>query len=385
MNIVEIRVGNSVVAEAQFVVSTTYDTIGATVTYEVQDPGGLVYVTGTAASISEVALNSKLKLLIANASIVIPEAVPVTRKIDKFKLLWQAYTADGVPIATYVETFSVSPAVLDPFGVPDIVECLISQVKVQAVLPCIGNVDVRIYRGNEVLTANIALAPETTPIYNGNLYKWCVLNSTSLGITESLIPYTVLWEYEDSITCERVSEDGYVYHVNPSILMAAKELQSRVNRSKNGTRLAEDAIDLPICINFLKQGMDMFNSMGMPTYFTMTDATGPMRSYWIACSEVLLLQSQYLLEAERSFNLAGQSVTLDFDITSFYETIASNRQSWLDTYIPDFKKNLNRRGVTDGSGNLMDARSRNVGAIGVTLSPISQFYQARYPRYRGFF
>lgn len=382
--IVETTVGSTITPEAQFPVDAKVNTAGAIVSYQLQDKNGVVYATGNALSVSAVSLNSSLQLLVATASVAIPPSVPVTTKKDKYRLVWIAKTSLGSFIGSFVETLSIAPVTVEPFGVPDIVSLLTTDALVQAVLPSVCPVDVTIYNQNNVISAAVSVAPDSAQVYVGSLYKYSFLDADALGIFPSINPYSVVWKYLDMTTGETIMEDGYFYYVNPTILQAAMELQRLVNRSKNGTRLADAAIDLNICIHFLKMGMDYFNGIGQPSYLTMENAWGAVRSMWIACSEVLLLQSQYLLEAERSFNMAGQSITLDFDITQYYDTIIGQKQSYIDAYLPDLKKNIGRRGILMGDGNLNSPYNRNTGALGVTLSPVSNFYSLRFPRYRGY-
>jgi hypothetical protein len=118
----------------------------------------------------------------------------------------------------------------------------------------------------------------------------------------------------------------------------------------------------------------------------MTNAQGPIRAFWLAAAKVLLLQSQYLLEAERSMVMTGQETNLDLDITSYYETIAAQQQSYLESQVPLFKQNTTRRGVTGGDGNITSVANFNVGAIGISLSPVSSYwsyFNKSYGRFTG--
>ena len=382
-SLLEVAVGSLVTPGASFYTPRDLDTTGAYAVCELLDESGVMYAQVNAQSLASTVLDSSRKVVTASATLTIPNSVPVIRRSDKFKLLWLLYGADNKLLSTYVESFSIRPATVHPFGVPDIVECLINNVRLVSVLPTTVNASVSVYRDNYVLYYNPSVPPSSTPVYDGTLFELNINNTYDLGIREAIQPYTVLWEYTDQITGERISEDGYLYHVNPSILSAAKELQQLVHRVRNEARLPETTIDLNVCIAFLKMGMDYFNGTGQPTYFTMQNATGAVRAHWMQASMVLLLRSQYLVEAERSFTMSGQSVSLDFDITQYYESMASAAQSFLDSNTPQFKQNLLRRGQADGDGNITGAVSRNVGSISVALSPVSNFYWMRYPRFKG--
>lgn len=380
--IVETMVGSSVSPMAQFTVPADLNTTSAVARYELMDQSGIVHASGTASSMVEEPLGADRKNVKAIASFSIPSQLPTYDRAHKWVLLWSLYTGN-VAVSSFIETFSIRPPTVHEFGVPDIVECMVNSTRVLAVLPADTGQDTRvtIYRMNTPIFSDV-IAASSTPVYEGVIYDHTIPNLDTLGMRPTLDPYTLLWEYTDSVTGEKVSEDGYLYHVTPMVLSAAKELQSMVHRVRNKARMEDIQIDLNVCIHFLKMGRDMFNAMVMPTNIGMTAAQGSVRAYWIACAQVLLLQSQYLVEAERSFTSSGQSVNLDFDITSHYEAMASTKQGWLDTYMPDFKRNITHRGMTGGEGEESSGVSRNVGAAGVALSPVSNLYWTRYPRYR---
>lgn len=385
MAIVSTAPGKQVTGSAKFRVPSTVDTVGAIVTYTLEDEAGLVYASGSATSISDNPLGQGWKEVSALATVSIPGAVPVLTDEDKLKLVWICRDINQNFLSSYTELFWVYPSTRMPYGVPDIVEVFLDNAIVMANLPSDDPVDISIFKDNTLLKSVTSLPIDLTrPVYSGNTYTWQIDSATQAGIIESLVPYIVLWNYTDDVTGEKVTEDGYLYHSNPSILMAAKELQSMVNRVRASYRLPELVIDLPVCIHFLKMGADYVNSIGKLTDFTMTNAQGPLRAFWIAASEVLLLQSQYLMEAERSFTMNGQSVTLDYDITQHYQSMAQEKQSYLDSHLPPAKSNLSSKGIVDGdgSGGVSGSMRRGGGGVGITLTPISNFYSVAFPRRR---
>jgi hypothetical protein len=385
MTIVSTAPGKQVTGRAKFRVPSSVNTVGAIVTYTLEDAAGLVYASGVASSTSDSSIGRGWKELTALATVSIPGSVPVLTDEDKLQLVWVCQDVDLNYLGSYIETFWVYPSTRMPYGVPDIVEVFLDNAVVMANLPSDDPVDISIFKNNTLLKAVSSLAIDTTrPVYSGHTYTWQIDGATQAGIVESLVPYIVLWNYVDDVTGEHVTEDGYLYHVNPSILMAAKELQSMVNRVRASYRLPELTIDLPVCIHFLKMGVDYLNSIGKLTNYTMTNAQGALRAFWIACAEVLLLQSQYLMEAERSFTMNGQSVTLDYDITAAYQSMAQEKQGYIDTHLPTAKANLSSKGIVDGDGggDVSGSMKRAGGSIGVTLTPISNFYSVSFPRRR---
>ncbi|MEK9322795.1 hypothetical protein, partial [Escherichia coli] len=62
--------------------------------------------------------------------------------------------------------------------------------------------------------------------------------------------------------------------------------------------------------------MDAFNgAYGQFTSFTMTNARGPIREYWLLYAELAAIQSQYLAEGEKAFNYQGAAISLEVDRT----------------------------------------------------------------------
>jgi len=404
-------VGQQVQAYATFYLPDTTEGYGLVATYEIIDADDAVWTSGTATNLVTSPMGSRTKA-IASASVNIPYTIPVEFYGTKYQLAWNLHDAEGQIISSFIESFNVKPAVqAGVYGVPDIVEANTNRTELIAVLPSVEQVEVTVFKQNTVLNdGNPIILLPGNKVFNGTEYSGSMdhtilagVNSavsnpelarirrlemlargidptvagatSSAGLTPSLEPYNLYWQYIDEDSGQLNVQDSYLYHVTPMILQAAKELQQRVNRANNVGRLEELTIDLNVIIPFLKQGGDMFNSVGMPTYFNFTMANGPFRHYWVTCAAVLLLRSQYLMEAERSMVMQGQSTQLDIDITQYYETAAADAESFINTYLPEFKQNLNRKGIVDGDGNYEGgAFSRNVGAMGIQLSATTNLY-----------
>lgn len=400
-------VGQQVQAFATFYLPDTQAPHGLVARYEITDADDAVWTSGIATNLVTSPSGSKTKV-IASASVNIPYTLPVEFYGTKYQLAWSLTNEDGQIVSTFIEAFNVKPVLqAGVYGVPDIVEANTAQTELIAVLPSNEPVEVICFKQNSMLGSAVTLQPGNK-VFNGTEYTGVMShaglvsnagaqqamseqmrlqllmrgltpsNTTTTGatsLTPSLEPYNLYWQYVDEDSGSIQVQDSYLYHVTPMILQAAKELQQRVNRANNVGRLEELTIDLNVIIPFLKQGGDMFNSVGMPTYFNFTKANGPFRHFWVSCAAVLLLRSQYLMEAERSMVMQGQSVTLDLDITQYYETAAADAESFVDKYLPEFKQNLNRKGIVDGDGDYEGgALSRNTGAIGIQLSATTNLY-----------
>lgn len=391
--------GESVTAFATFVVDSSISLGLLTASWEIQDENGAVYDSGVASGLTTAPYNNSLQTITAQATLTIPTTLPVTQVGTKYKLVWLLSNAkDNTIPSTYSEAFKVEQTGFTIAGVPDMVEVYPTNSVFMSVLPVATPAPtLTIYSGNIVFTsASVAGAPVTTA--NGYQYSYTLsgvgsvtnniysVNSNYAAyLVPSVEPYTVVWNYTDP-SGNSITEDGYWYFINPMILQAAKELQAMVYRVPNTNRLLDLQIDINVLLWFLNLGSYAFNGTGMPTDFTFTAATGAIRSWWLKFSALELLRSQYMVEAERSFQLQGQSVTLDMDITQHYNQMASDINGDIQQWFGDFKKNLNRRGINAGPGTYPGPNSNYVGGIGIAITPVSNYYanySRNYQRYRG--
>lgn len=391
-----VPLGASVNPQATFILPSSLNTTNAVVTYQLQDAQGNVYLSGNAGSVTITPIGNGKTQTVASVSFAIPTTLPLTQQGTKYQIVWTMTPVGQNPIY-YVETFLVYPNTYTIVGVPDIVEVDYVgdpnsvNVTLSAVLTSLSTspqnaANVTLFYNNTPAYMQTGLTP-TSSTAAGNYYSTTVTSlQQTYNISPALAPNPVLWTYTDANTQLSNTIDGYFYYITPSILQASYELQSAVNRARNPGRLPELDINLNVLLTFLKIGADYFNAAGYVTYFNMQNAQGGIRAFWLAFSEVLILRSQYLLEAERAFNLSGQSANLDLDITSYYDTMASSKQSWIDSEIGNFKKNLQRRGINQGDGSTGGPDSSYTGSIGVAITPLSNyysFYARRYPRFRG--
>lgn len=417
-------VGQQVQAFASFFISPTSATNALVATWNIVDPDDAVWSTGTATNVVTSPLGSKTKVN-ASASVNIPYNLPVEFFGTQYQLQWTLQDFTGAIISSYTEQFLVKPVLQGGvYGVPDIVEAATTTTQLTAVLNCDSTVTVYVFKENYCLNgANPTTLSPGAQVFNGTEYTGAMDQTTMLpapatggfgvgpqgssislqqyladngitypnvgagsggltttvtnpnGLSPSLEPYILCWQYQDKDDGQIKTEDSYLYHITPMILQAGRELQQLVNRANNVGRLPELTIDLNVILQFLKQGCDYFNSVTMPTFFDFTVGNGPFRQFWLQCSLALLLRSQYLLEAERSMVMQGQSVTLDLDITQYYSQAASEAENYINTYLPEFKQNLNRKGILGGNGDYTGgALSRNIGGMGIQLSATTNLY-----------
>jgi hypothetical protein len=162
--------------------------------------------------------------------------------------------------------------------------------------------------------------------------------------------------------------------VNTSILGAVREVQNFINRAytdsgfQPGTTFKTEDV-----MEYLRYGRDKFNASDKPTQFTMLNATGPFKHFWVTYSSAAACRAQYLNEGMKAFNYSGQEVQLDVDRSTFWDQMASNLEQSADNQIKVFKDNLTRRGTFSGDGSYMGINPQGVGAIGITLHGASPF------------
>jgi hypothetical protein len=181
--------------------------------------------------------------------------------------------------------------------------------------------------------------------------------------TVKLEPYTLILYTDKGFITERI------YYINASILQAISDLSNYINRLNSTMRLNGlqfDDIDYLSCLN---AGKNRFNLIGLSTNFTMTNATGAIKEYWLLCAQIHALRVRYLEEGLTSFNYEGAAVKLDVDVTQYIETTVQALESRLDTEGINLKKELHKRNLKSGDGRYTFNRLP-IGAYGTTLSPV---------------
>jgi hypothetical protein len=199
------------------------------------------------------------------------------------------------------------------------------------------------------------------------------LSPATEGFSASLNPHTIIWNINDTPSIlgnTTRKQSSSLFIINVSILTAVTELKGFFDRLNQEARLPSlEYSSADYCL-WLKQGMDMFNSSGLFTQFTMTNATGAIRHWWFICSIISALRNMYLLEGQRSFSFSGQSVSLDVDITQYLQTLLSDLQGQWDSEKLSFKQQLKQYGLVSGTGDMSYAKHQ-VGALGITMNPAS--------------
>ena len=125
---------------------------------------------------------------------------------------------------------------------------------------------------------------------------------------------------------------------------------------------------------WLRRARDAFNGApGGFTSFTMLNAKGSIREYWLMYAELGAIEAQYMAEGEKAFNFSGAAISLDIDRTGFLDSAASKIQSRIDNEIKPFRQNLIIKGNVAGDGSADPSRLRAgaLGSVGITITPAS--------------
>lgn len=163
--------------------------------------------------------------------------------------------------------------------------------------------------------------------------------------------------------------DHRIFHTNPSILSAARDLRTYVDRLNRRLRLDSLQFADSDYLLWLMLGRDRLNAITPVTAFTMTAATGPIRQYWLMAAQVEALRTRYLEEALTQYDYSGAGVNLTVDITQFLESQAQVLETRLEQ-ATQMKTIMAMRGLVSGSGR-WSLRNKNTGVIGLTLGPVT--------------
>jgi hypothetical protein len=210
---------------------------------------------------------------------------------------------------------------------------------------------------------------------NGYVFSGVV---PTASFTVSLEPYTVIWKYWANNNAAMVyQESADLWIINPSIMTAVGDVKAKIAKARATLYGSPDLLfPTPTILTWLRRGMDAFNgAYGQFTSFTMTNARGPIREYWLLYAELAAIQSQYLAEGEKAFNYQGAAISLEVDRTQYLETAARDIQSRLDSEIKDVKVNLIIKGNTSGDGSADPTKLQTgaIGAVGISITPASMW------------
>lgn len=370
--------GKAALGTAIFQFPATKDVTGGYVNWSFLDADGTVYAAGNAFDYS-VRSTGVSNIVIAKCIINVPSSVPPSLLNQKYQLQYELILNQG---QSTEETFYSSEAVTViglntvPLGTQPAVELQGNKASLSIVTDNMyDKVEVQLYSGNTKIAQ--APIPFTERVASGYFYSG-TFDTQKMPI--SLVPYNVVWNYGYSINPGVVyTEQSNLWIVNPSILTAVNDVKAKINKARTTLYGTPDLLfPVETIMLWLRRAADAFNgAYGQFTSFTMTNALGSIREFWLLYAELFALESQYLAEGEKAFDFQGQAISLNVDRTQYYDAAASKIQSRLDNELKPFKQNLIIKGQTGGDGSQDPSRLAPgaIGAVGITISPASPWGQ----------
>jgi len=370
-----IQAGQSAIGTAIFSFPATVDPTGGYVTWEFMDAVGTVYSSGNAFDY-QIQSNGLSNTVIARAVINCPSSVPPSDINSKYQL---RYTLTLKPLdksqqSQYfsAENVTVTGLTTTPIGTQDQIELRGKPAKLSIVLDRLyDTVVLEVYKDNTLLGSAPVQQYERVA---GGYYYAATVDTTPM--TESLEAYNVVWNYGNAVDPNTVwSETAQLWVTNPSIGNAIKDVKAKINKARTTLFGTSDLI-FPdeVVMTWLRRGMDMFNGYsGVFTNFTMTNAKGPVREYWLLCAEVQALQSQELAEGEKQFDFQGAAISLNVDHAAAYGGLADKIENRLNNELKPLKQNLIIKGNTSGAGDADPTKLGRgaIGSVGITITPAS--------------
>ena len=378
----EIEVGEVGIGKGIFTLPAGRDVSTGSIVWELLDQDGSVYSSGNAFDY-KVTNTSLVTRLEGSGLVNVPSDTPTTLSGQRYQVRWQLVGVGPEPIYAY-ENLRVIGRNTVPEGAGSVVEMENYPALLELIVPVpFDDVALDVIQGNSPIRS--ALRPTISePTENGWYYA---IKLDTTGLLASLDPYSVVWRYRNTFSGNSTEtfnvEHGELYIVNATIMRAIDSVQHSLMKARGTLLNMQDVLfDSVTVLNWLQRGRDTFNGAGGKfTTFTMVNATGAIRSFWLGYSEVDAARAHALAEGEKSFNFSGQAISLDRDVAQYYQTWASDKLSELDNAIAMFKTNLIKRGITGGDGDINSASGKggHVAKLGMALTPMT-----RFGRFRGF-
>lgn len=395
----EIQAGSAAVGTGVFAFDANIDPSGGHVLWELLAENGTVFASGNAFSYA-VQSTGFSNTVFAKAVVNIPSNVPPTMEGQKYQLRWSLYLADESALGTepnqkvYYSAEQITVVGLNtvPLGTQPVVE--IQGMVAAATLVTdrlYDTVTFQLYFENTplsdpipIVSPGLAASYAPTRVSNGWLYTASI--ETQNIAVNSVRPHTMIWRYSESKYPSVVfSEQADFWVINPSMSQAVNDVKSMVNKARTTLYGTPDLLfPAATILTWLRRGGDMFNGFkGYFTNFTFTNAQGPIREYWLMCTELMALRSQYLAEGEKAFDFQGQAISLNVDRTQYLDAAANQIQQRLADELPNFKTQLINKGNTGGDGSQDPTQLQRgaMGSVGITISPAT--WSGRYPYYPG--
>lgn len=380
----KLEAGTAGLGKANFIFPAGFQANSGVVEWVLLDREGIVYNQGHAFDYQFV---NELQGVRVEAQAVIgaPSNMVPTLEGQSYQIRW-TLTVNSQAYYSFEQLEVTGPNTV-PEGVEDIVELAgTSNLSVYMVSERpFDVVTVEIYKRNEKVMS--AVGATATQVANGWQYQALINLQGLQGIVADLEPYTLMWSLSNRANPNYIDRQaGRLFLINPTLMTATSDMRLTLNKACTSILGTADVLfTVPLLLAYLRRGRDAFNgAFGMFTGFTMLNASGPVREYWLKYAELAALRAQFLAEGEKVFNFSGQAISLDVDRTQYYDSMANSIQQQLDNDGKAFKQNLIKKGLIGGDGNVDNPQigaPGHLGALGITLSPATGW--SRFNRFSG--
>lgn len=375
--------GDSATAKASFMLPAGMDVSGGSVSWSLIDKNGSLYSQGSGSDYI-VTSNAFSTLVESHAVVTAPSELQPTSEGNSYQIRW-ALTLPGSPAPMFsFESLEVTGITSAPEGGETNIEMFNDPFTLGVVVPKpYDSQSLEIYDSLNRLIVPAPAAPVNSAIavaagvyYTADIDPNAVSPTGNNPFPAQLDAYIVAWKFGTTGKPSFARMTSEIYIVNSSILAAMEDCRRMVMKARTTMFGMPDILfDEATIIGWLRRARDMFNSAaGHLLEFTMTNATGGIREYWLQYAEIAMLRAHALAEGEKAFNFAGAAITLDVDKAQYYTQLADTMQQQLDTNIKPFKQNILKKGAVQGDGNMNGLAGSFAGAsrLGVSLHPSSQ-------------
>lgn len=381
----EVQPGSSYAKTIGVVVDSSVVLTGSVAEWQLRDDQNNVLSTG-AATYTVGSASAGEVVVTLSATVDIPADLTANPQGQGYRLLWILTPATGPTIRSQ-EVVVVDSIEYQMQG-PQAAVLIAGSVRALMILAqSYTTITVQLYAGNTVVPGYETPVSAAMDGATASGYVYGLDIAASALPNQGLDAYTVLWTYSNAGQVAQQSV-GSLYYINPSILMAIKDVQTTIQRAVlSATNTPDTVFEPPVILDFLRLGRDTFNAMYQPTMFTMSNATGPVRSFWLAYANIAALRSQYLVEGLRNFDFSGAQINLTVEHSQYFEQAASQIEQSVQEPMRQFKTILSKRGATSGDGNVnpLGLRAGAVGAVGIALSPVGARWQGNNQTWGGLF
>lgn len=391
-----IEAGNAAIGTAIFTFPTQVDPSGGYVIWELLDADGTVYCSGNSYEYT-IKTTGAANIVMAKCLISVPSDIPPNLDGEHYQLRYtlnyeysdNAHTVNPTQQSVYsYEQIKVLGIGTVPLGTQPAVEMKGDPATLSLVTETLyDRVGIEIHFDNEAIVPLTMVVDSSQqgsedPVRVSSGWYYAVTIDTE-GLPVSLEPYVVIWKYWDSRFPNQVyREAAKLFLINASVADAIDDVKAKINKARTTLYGSPDLLFPPSTIlTWLRRGRDMFNGFhGVFTSFTMLNAKGPIREYWLMCAEVGAIQAQYLAEGEKAFDFQGAAIQLSVDKTQYLDTALGQIQGRLDSELKPMKQNLVKRGNTTGDGDADPTRLQRgaIGSVGITISPAMSGGAYRY-------